>query len=239
MALVNPLHYPLAVFLGVVVWVVGVRVWFWPRLVVLPVGVLVTLAVSWWLHQRESQAVLDPAVARQVQQLRQQVQALVAGAERVRAEAARLLAEAPDWDLLVTVQEVCDQVQTLPQAVEQQLQRLQQLDEAVLSVRALEQQLAQVRRQQRQASPPAAAQFEQLAATLERNIQLAQAGQDTRLAQLAALATLVQETAGVLQQLQNHLRAIDLGNQRQVAEVRTLSDTLRSLEQQMTILTRR
>lgn len=171
MTLVNPLHYPLAVFLGVVVWV-----WFWPRLVALPAGVLVTLTASWWLQQ-------------QVQQLRQQVQALVPGVARVRAEAARLLAETPA--------EVCDQVQTLPQAVEQQL--------------------AQVRRQQRQASLPAAVQFKQL----------------------AALATLVQATAAVLQQLHNHLRAIDLDNQRQVAEVRTLSDTLRSLEQPMTILTRR
>ncbi|MCS7030145.1 MAG: hypothetical protein NZL92_01245 [Gloeomargarita sp. SKYG116] len=239
MPLTNPLHYPLAIFLGVLVWVVGVRVWLLPRWLVVPVGVLLALAVSLVLHQREMQTSRDPALARQVQLLQQQVQALVEGAEHVRAEAARLLADAPDLDLLVTVQEVCDQVKALPQAMAQQIQRIQQTDEAVLSVAALERQLAQVRRQQRQAGPTASAQFEQLAASLERNIQLAKAGRDTRSAQIAALATLVQDTAGILQQLQNQLRVMDLGNQRQLAELRALSETLQSFEQQMVILTHR
>ncbi|MCS6781797.1 MAG: hypothetical protein RMI89_06630 [Gloeomargarita sp. SKYBB_i_bin120] len=239
MSLVNPLHYPLAVFLGVLVWVVGVRVGSLPRLLVVPVGVGVALGASGFLHQRELQARLDPALARQISDLRQQVHRLVEGAEQVRAEAARLLADAPDFDLLITVQEVCDQVQTLPQAVEQQLARLRQMDEAVLSVETLERQLAQVQRQQRHVGPAASEQFAQLAASLARNIQLAKAGQDIRSAHLTALATLVQDAAGVLQQLQNQLRAMEVGNPRQRQEVQALSETLRGFEQQMTILTRR
>ncbi|MEN9215855.1 MAG: hypothetical protein Q6K90_00875 [Gloeomargarita sp. HHBFW_bins_162] len=241
MPLANPLHYPLAMFLAALVLGVGVRLLALPRWLMLPVAVVVAVGGSMVLQRREARQpdIDDPALAREIQQLRHQVQILVQGAEKVRTEAARLLADAPDLDLLITVQEVCDQVQTLPHALEQRVQRLRDMDDAVLSVATLEKQLAQVQRQKRRVGQVAGAQLDQLEATLQRNIQLAQTGQDTRLAQVTALATLVQHTAGVLQHLQNQLRTCDIRNQQQVQELRTLSETLQGFEQQMSILVSR
>lgn len=241
MPLVNPLHYPLAMFVAALVLGVGVRWLALPRWVVLPLATVIALGGSVVLQKREAQqpALDDPVLVREIQQLRQQAQILLQGAAKVRMEAARLLVDAPDLDLLVTVQEVCDQVQSLPQALEERVQRLSQTEEAVLSVATLEKQLAQVRRQKRRVGQVAGAQLDQLEASLGRNIQLAQAGQDTRLAQVTALATLVQDSAGVLQQLQNQLRGFDMHSQQQLQELRTLSETLQSFEEQMTILVTR
>jgi len=240
--LVNPLHYPTAIFSAALVLVLGVRVWGLPRWLMVPVAVVMALGGSWLLHWREAQQPLfaDPALTREIQQLRQQVNSLVQAAQKVQAEAARLLVDDPDLDLLVAVQEVCQQVQSLPQAVDQRVQRLYQTDyDAVLSVADLEKQLAQVRRQKRRVGSLAGAQLDRLEATLVRNIELAQRGQDTRLAQIAALVTLVQGTAGVLQQLQNQLRTFDIRNQQQLQQVRSLSETLQDCERQMTILVTR
>ncbi|APB34529.1 hypothetical protein GlitD10_2200 [Gloeomargarita lithophora Alchichica-D10] len=241
MPLANPLHYPLAMFCAALVLGVGVRGLALPRWLMFPVAVGIALGGSVVLQKRETQppTLDDPVLAREIQQLRQQVQGLLQGAEKVRAEAARLLMDAPDLDLLITVQEVCDQVQTLPQALEQRVQKLHQNDEAVLSVAGLEKQLTQVRRQKRRVGQVAGAQLDQLEASLVRNIQLAQMGQDTRLAQVTALATLVQDTAGILQQLQNQLRSCDIHNQQQLQELRGLSETLQGFEEQMTILVTR
>ncbi len=237
----NPLHYPLAMLLAVLALILGVRVASFPRWLMLPVAVVIALGGSLVLQHREAQQppLDDPVLVREIQQLRQQVQTLVQGAEKVRREAARLLVASPDLDLLITVQEVCDQVQNLPQALDQQVQRLSQSEAAVLSVKTLEKQLTQVRRQKRRVGQVAAAQLEQLESSLEHNIQLAQMGQDTRLAQVTALATLVQNTAGVLQQLQNQLQGFDMYNQQQLQQLRTLSETLQGFEQQMTILVTR
>ena len=240
MPLVNPLHYPTAIFSAALVLVLGVRVWGLPRWLMVPVAVVMALGGSWLLREAQQPLFADPALTREIQQLRQQVNSLVQAAQKVQAEAARLLVDDPDLDLLVAVQEVCQQVQSLPQAVDQRVQRLYQTDyDAVLSVADLEKQLAQVRRQKRRVGPLAGAQLDRLEATLVRNIELAQRGQDTRLAQIAALVTLVQDTAGVLQQLQNQLRTFDIRNQQQLQQVRSLSETLQDFERQMTILVTR
>jgi len=238
--LVNPLHYPTAIFSAALVLVLGVRVWGLPRWLMVPVAVVMALGGSWLLREAQQPLFADPALTREIQQLRQQVNSLVQAAQKVQAEAARLLVDDPDLDLLVAVQEVCQQVQSLPQAVDQRVQCLYQTDyDAVLSVADLEKQLAQVRRPKRRVGSLAGAQLDRLEATLVRNIELAQRGQDTRLAQIAALVTLVQDTAGVLQQLQNQLRTFDIRNQQQLQQVRSLSETLQDFERQMTILVTR
>ncbi len=228
MLLINPLPYPTAIFGAALV--VGVRVFWLPRWLML----VVALAGSYLLYQRERQRfpLADPALSREIRELRQQVAFLV--------QAARLLVDAPDLDLLVAVQEVCQQVQNLPQAVEQRVQQLYQTDyDAVLSVADLEKQLAQVRRQKQAVGQLAGAQLDQLAATLVRNLAYAQMGQDTRIAQITALVTLVPNTAGILQQLQNQLRTFDIQNQEQLHQLHHLNETLQGFEQQMTMLVSR
>ncbi len=242
MPLINPLHYPTAIFCAALVLVVGVRVFWLPRWLMLVVAVVIALGGSWLLHWREAQhlPLADPALSREIRELRQQVAFLVQAAQQVQAQAARLLVDAPDLDLLVAVQEVCQQVQSLPQAVEQRVQQLYQTDyDAVLSVADLEKQLAQVRRQKQRVGQLAGAQLEQLEATLVRNLEYARMGQDTRIAQITALMTLVQNTAGILQQLQNQLRTFDIQNQEQLQHVHRLSETLQGFEQQMTMLVTR
>ncbi|WP_448379778.1 hypothetical protein [Gloeomargarita sp.] len=227
MLLINPLPYPTAIFGAALVLVVGVRVFWLPRWLML----VVALAGSYLLYQRERQRfpLADPALSREIRELRQQVAFLV--------QAARLLVDAPDLDLLVAVQEVCQQVQNLPQAVEQRVQQLYQTDyDAVLSVADLEKQLAQVRRQKQGVGQLAGAQLDQLAATLVRNLAYAQMGPDTRIAQITALVTLVPNTAGILQQLQNQLRTFDIQNQEQLHQLHHLNETLQGFEQQMTML---
>jgi len=240
--LVNPLHHPTAIFGAALVLVVGVRLFALPRWLMLLVAVGIALGGSWVLHWRERQQspLDDGALSREIRELRQQVGFLVQAAQKVQAQASRLLVDAPDLDLLVAVQEVCNQVQTLPQAVDQRVQRLYQTRfDGVLSVEDLEKQLAQVRRQKRRVGQLAGAQLDQLEATLVRNIQYAQMGQDTCIAQVTALMTLIQNTAGILQQLQNQLRTFDIHNQQQLQELRSLSETLQGFERQMTILVTR
>jgi len=74
-------------------------------------------------------------------------------------------------------------------------------------------------------------QLEQLQASLERNIELAQQGQDTRQAKLTSLYTVIQDSAGVLQQLQNKLRTADLTNSEELIELRNLSEELSGFQE--------
>jgi riboflavin biosynthesis pyrimidine reductase len=173
---------------------------------VLPVATVIALGGSVILQKREAQqpALDDPVLVREIQQLRQQAQILVQGAAKVRMEAARLLVDAPDLDLLVTVQEVCDQAHTLPQALEERVQRLSQTEEAVLAVATLAKQLAQVRRQKRRVGHPVGLVGGQFGAQYPTGAGRARyplgSGDDTRHAGAGlggGVATIAKPTAGV------------------------------------------
>ncbi|MDY7024669.1 MAG: hypothetical protein SWJ54_25535, partial [Cyanobacteriota bacterium] len=77
--------------------------------------------------------------------------------------------------------------------------------------------------------------LEQLAASLQQNIELAKTGQDTRQAKIISLSTLIQNSAGVLQQLQNKLRIADLNDSEDIQELRRLSDELNQYQANMDI----
>ena len=56
------------------------------------------------------------------------------------------------------------------------------------------------------------------------------------MAQVVSLATLIQDTAGVLQELQNKLREADLNDSTQTLELRSLGEQLNSFQENVDLL---
>ncbi|MBW4464391.1 MAG: hypothetical protein KME07_02985 [Pegethrix bostrychoides GSE-TBD4-15B] len=240
MQLANPLYYPLPVFVGAITLVAGIRLVNLPSFVVLPVAGAVAMGGAAF---RKSQAppslnLNNPALEADLLRLQQQAQTLTLKAEELRLEAARLLTQSTQMDLLAAVQLTCDQVQELPTKIAQLVQQMQGQD-SLLSVQDLQRQLANLEAKLPSSVGVMQSQLIQLAASLRQNIQLAQEGQDARQAQAASLSKLVLDSAGQLQKLQNHLRTADLANAQQTTELRTLSDELSSVQTSLDLLIER
>lgn len=237
MKLANPLQYPLAVLAGGILLFAGVRLGRLPSVVVVPVAAAVaTTAAAVLKAQKPAAFQLDnPALERQLQQVRQQAQALTQQAAELQSEAQLLLTEVHELDLLGVVRYACDRSRELPAKVDRLARRISGKD-SLLSVTDLQKQLQEVKHKQRSSSGIAQEQWRKLAASLERNIQLAQQGEDAREAQVVSLSTLILDAAGVLQQLQNKLRTADLTSSTAADEVRSLSDEFNSMQENMDVL---
>ena len=238
MKIANPLHYPLAVLAGGLFLVVAARVVRLPAWVAVPGGVAIATAGATVLKSREPSVIeLDnPALSRELQSVRQQAVALGEKAEGLKTEAARLLTDTLQVDLLGTVQYACDRTQDLPAKIDQLARRMQGKD-ALLSTKELENQLRDVKAKIKTSTGLARSQWQKLADSLERNITLAQQGEDTRQAQLANLSTLIAESGGVLQQLQNKLRTADLSSDTAAAELRELGEEFKGFQESAELLT--
>lgn len=224
---VNPLEHWPAVLVAAVVLVVGVRLLGQPWWLMLPIGVVMACLGAVFLASRARAHLgfADRDLIRELQTARQQARDLAAGAKDLQQEAERLLTRPDQLDLLGTVQFCCDRVGELPQKLEDLARRLQG-GEALLSIDQLQQQRKRVKRDLAESRGAAKEQLQVLLTSLERNIELAQQGSDARQAQVLSLSTLIASTAGVLQQLQNKLRTADLRDQRQQAELKSLSEAL-------------
>lgn len=207
----NPLDYPLAMLVGGVLLVVGVRGVGWPSGVMLPVAGVSAIAVAGVRRSQEPETLDlgDAALEAQVYGVLDQARALRQQAEVLRQEAGDRLVEAHQMDLLVAVQLACDRAQDLPEQIQVMARQFQGQD-ALVSVRTLEQQLSQAQVQLRQSQGLAREQLQKLTQSLQRNIALAQQGQDVRQAQVISLSTLILQTTEVLQRLQIQLRRSDL-----------------------------
>ncbi|MEM1168209.1 MAG: hypothetical protein AAGJ08_03750 [Cyanobacteria bacterium P01_H01_bin.35] len=118
---------------------------------------------------------------------------LAAKAEILRQKANQLLGnEALHMDLLVTVQSFCNSAIELPKKITEVSPKLPK-NEALLSVDNLPRQLLEVKNKQKSSSGLSQQHLQQLAAGLEKNIQLAKAGKDTRQAKIFSLHTMVQD----------------------------------------------
>ncbi|MGF1493187.1 MAG: hypothetical protein ACFBSC_12195 [Microcoleaceae cyanobacterium] len=236
----NPLYYPAAVLIGGFVLVAGIRFIKLPNAVALPTAIAATFGGAAVLKSREPnpERLADQQLTQELEVLKHSGLALAAKAEELRQEANQVLSqEATNLDLLVLIQETCDRVVELPRKLETVARRLPRR-ESLLSVNELQQQLLEVKDKIRSSSGAAQQQLEQLAVSLERNIQLAQAGKDTRQAQVVNLHTTIQESAGTLQQLQNKLRTANLKNSQDIQELHALSDELKNYQQGVDILSR-
>lgn len=237
--LVNPLYYPLATLIAGFVLLVGVRLLGLPSYVVIPLSGAIALGGA---SVRESQApspleINNPALAQELTQVQHSAQAVAEKAEVLREEANRALSDTSlQLSLLTQVQYACDRAQELPSQI-QTLSRQFQGSDSLLSITELEQQRADIEKKLAQSSGAARQQLETLQASVERNIHLAQQGEDARQAQVISLKTSIQNLAGVLQQLQNKLRSADLADASEVSELQNLSEELNSLQENVDILT--
>ncbi|MBE9070835.1 hypothetical protein IQ260_29805, partial [Leptolyngbya cf. ectocarpi LEGE 11479] len=211
MKLANPLQYPLAVLAGGIFLVGGVRLGRLPSVVAIPGAVAIATVGAALLKTREPDGVelTNKELNREFQQVREQAVDLGARADELNQEATQLLTASNQMELLGTVQYACDRTQELPQKIDQLALRMAGND-ALLSVDDLSRQLKQAEIKVRNSKGIAQEQWGKLANSLKRNIALAQQGEDARQAQLANLSTLIAESGGVLQQLQNKLRTADL-----------------------------
>lgn len=234
----NPLYYPLAVLAGGSVLVVGIRLLRIPNVVILPTAVAVTVASATALKAREpdGEKQVRQQLKQELQVIRDSAQTLAGKAEVLRQEAKQSLSSSSvPMELLVAVQQACDGAIELPRKIERVAQRLPE-SEALLSISDLQQQLLEVKAKLQGSSGASRQQLAQLKASLERNIELARQGRDAREAKLTSLYTVIQESAGVLQQLQNKLRTADLTNSEELLELKNLSEELTGFQENIDLM---
>ncbi|MDB9526097.1 hypothetical protein PN498_08870 [Oscillatoria sp. CS-180] len=237
MKLANPLAYPLAVLAGGLFLVVGVRLIRLPNMIALPGAVAIAIAGSAFLKEKEPETLgLDnPNLEQELLQAKQRAAQLAVQANDLQAESIKLLTETSQVELLGIVQYACDRTRELPDKLDDLAQRLHRRG-SLLAVDDLEKQLKEAQHKQRTSSGVAQAQWQRLADSLERNIELAKQGQDAREAQVVSLSTLIVDAGGVLQQLQNKLRSADLGSTDQTDELRALGLELNNMQESMDVL---
>lgn len=236
MKLVNPLYYPLSILAGAMVLVASVRVANLPNIIAVPLAIVVAAGGSMVQKTQErSPTLTNPALERELQTVRQQATNLAERASHLRQESTRLLPDATQMELLATVQYACDRATELPIKIDQLARQMQGAD-SLLAVSDLQQQLHDVQARLQRSAGVVRAQLQRLADSLSRNIQLAKQGQDARQAQVVSLSTLILDSAGVLQAMQNQLRTADLQDVSQTEELRSLSEELRQFQENVDLL---
>ena len=237
MKLANPLYYPLAVAVGGFILVLGVRLVNLPLALALPISAAIATSGAIFLkrNEPESLGIDDPELEQDIVGVKQQAQALTQQAQMLRAESSNLLTEAEQMDLLVAVQYACDRASEFPSKIDLLVQKFKG-GNALLSIQDLEQQLLKVNQKLRSSSGVAATQLQTLAVGLQRNIELVRGGESARQAQVASLATLIVDASGVLQELQNKLRVVNLTDLQQTAELRSLTDELSCFQENAELL---
>ncbi len=237
MKLANPLNYPLAILGGGIILVVGVRFFQVSSWIILPAAGAIATTGAIVLKSKESQQInLDnPALEKELQTVKQQAKLLRQKAETLRAESEKMLTSSRQLELLTAVQYACDRALELPVKIDELSKRFHGSD-SLLSVEELQQQLREARAKLTNSTGVARQQIQQLTAILENNIKLAKEGQDARQAQVISLSTVVNNSAGVLQQLQNKLRTSNLDNSQEIQELLILSEELKSMQENAELL---
>lgn len=238
--LANPFYYPLAVFVGGVSLFVGVRLVRLPSLVILPVSAGISIVGASFLKSREPQYLeLDNSdLEREINHVKVSALALVNQANQLQLEANNLLTDTFQMELLAGIQMSSDRAVSLPAKIDNLAGSLYGKN-SLLSINELLQQLAEVKQKLRSSSGVAKQHLTQLAESLKRNIELTKEGEDTRLARIIEISTLVQDWAGILQQLQTKLRTYDLTDSEKIDEIHLLSDSVNSLAENIDLLLRK
>jgi len=227
MQLANPLQYPLAVFVAGITLVLGVRMARIPGQIMLPVAGVVALGGAMLRKSQQPVALHlgNSELEQQIYLVQSQAQDLANKAESLRQEAGKLLGDSDQMELLVAVQYACDRATELPSKITQLAQQIQGGD-SLLSTPELTHQLQQVQKKLPTSQGVAKEQLRKLETSLKNNLHLIQQGVDARQAQVTSLQTLVLESAGMLQTLQNQLRTSNLGDLNTRGEIQELSQEL-------------
>ncbi|MEM6754096.1 MAG: hypothetical protein AAF630_14105 [Cyanobacteria bacterium P01_C01_bin.38] len=241
MKLTNPLYYPIAVLAGGILLVAGVRFVGLPNFVALPAAAAVATGGAAVMKSREpdAQKIAQQQIQRELEMLQTSAKTLAEKAETLRQEANQLLSRGSfEMDLLVAVQEACQRAIELPTKINELGRRIHGAN-SLLSVNDLQQQFQEVESKRSSSSGIARQHLIQLSNSLQRNIKLAEEGKNARTAQITSLYTLIQDSAGVLQQIQNKLRTADLTNPQQVNQLQASTDELTSLQDNFAFLVRK
>lgn len=232
MKISNPLHYPLAILVGGITLIIGVRVLRVPNPVIIPFSVGVAIAGASLLASKKAQSpsLDNPELLRELQAVKQQAKILAEKGDILKQEAIKLLENQGNIELLAIVQYACDRTHELPYKIDQLSQRFQGTD-SLLSITDLQQQLKEIDRKIYSSTGASREQLLQLKTSLQRNLELAQQGQDTRYAQLVNLKRFITDSAGVLQELQNKLRTTNLKDTTQTHELESLSQELKQFSE--------
>jgi hypothetical protein len=237
--LANPLYYPTAVLIGGITLVVGVRVMSLSNKIILPTSIAATVLTATALKAKEpdESQIAKQKLERELHGLKIASHDVAEKAEELRQEANQILTQSSfQIDLLVTVQQACDRAIELPDKINRVTQNIPK-KKALLSADQLEKQWLEVQHKIRSSSGISRQHLQELAARLKRNIELAKMGQDTRQAKLISLQKMIQDSAGILQQLQNKLRTADLTNSEEIKALQNLSEELKAYQENVEILT--
>lgn len=236
--LANPLQYPLAVLAGAVVWVGGTRAVGLPQPIALGAGAIVAVGGAIFRKQQEpdSLGLDDPALERELQTARERAAVLASRAGELQATATSQLGAAGQVRLLAAVQFACDRARELPDKLSVLGRQLQGQD-SLLSVQELQLQLEAARSKLKRVEGTVARdRLEELIASLENNIRLANRGRDTREAQAISLSKLVADSTAVLQELQNELRSANLDDEATIELLQGLADKLGDMQENVALL---
>jgi len=240
MKIVNPLYYPLAVLVGGISLFFGVRLLQFPSLIMLPVASGITFISANLIKSREPKyfELANPELEREVNAVKLAALGLVNQSESLRSEAKKSLTDSFHLELLTALEINGDRITTLPNKIDTLVWNMYG-NTSILSVSFLQQQLVEVQQKLHSSSGIAKEHLNQLAESLKRNLKLAQDGEDTRLARIINISTLIQDCTGVLQQLQTKLRTSDLSESQQIQEMQLLNDELTSLLENLDLLVRK
>ncbi len=240
MKIVNPLYYPVAVLAGAITLFLGVRFVQLPSAIVIPVAAGITIFSANYLksHKPELFDLENPELEQELQRVIVSANSLAIKAKGLHLEATKMLTDTFHLELLAALQINCNRAVELPKKIDNLARRMQD-SHSLLSVQQLQQQLAEVQERLKFSSGVAKQHLSQLANSLSRNIQLAKEGQDTRLAQIVNISTLVQDATGSLQRSQTKLHSSDLSDSAQISELQALVDEFSNLEANIELLIRR
>ncbi len=232
MKIPNPLYYPWAVLLGVVVLAGGIRGLRSPQWLIIPLAAIVTTATATLQRSQEPETWdLDhPELEAELRAAKQQAEQLATKTTILMADANQYLTSVEHIDLLVMIQGACHQLRSLPQRIDQTALSFKNMDD-LFTVDELQQQLAEVKQRLHVRSSRPYPHLQAMETSLERTIQLVQQGQDTRQAQVAHISTSILDTGSVLQDLQNTLRSGNLEDPATLDQLQQLSQDLKTLPQ--------
>lgn len=232
---VNPLQYPFAMLGAGLCLVLGIRMAKLPSLVVLPISGAIAMGGAMILAKEPETIASKIPLRPELQALIDQANDLNTKAEKLRMEATNLLDDSAQVELLGAVQYACDRASQLPIKFKALSKQLNQ-NEVLLSIDNLQQQMLQVHKRINSSSGQSQRQLQDLAQRLQRNIELAQQGEDARQSQLISLSAMVLDASGVLQQLQTRLRTADLSNSIVANELKSLSDEFTQYQDNVDLL---
>jgi hypothetical protein len=235
--LVNPFSYPLAMTTGGVLLFVGTRLVALPSLVVVPAAVGLTIAVSYWRQHQQP----TPQKS-QLRQVRSELEGIRGEASQLQHQAQLLLEQANlilrqeqlsplSMEILAAVRYGCDLAIVLPTKVEALALKLPQT-RSLLDKDTLQQKLKKVRSEKLKASGSALQSLQRLEQSIQQNLNLMNANQNDRQSQIHNLSALIQDLAGVLQRLQNHLQTANLADVDQVDQLQILVTEMNQLQQE-------